>query len=603
MLRVKLFFITLFLSSISAFAQNNERPNVIFILTDDQGYGDVGAHGNKVIKTPELDKLHNESIRFTNFHTGTTCAPSRSGIMAGIDGNRSGVWHTVGGCNILRKKYVTMPEIFKQNNYKTAMFGKWHLGDVYPYLPENRGFDEAVYHGAGGIGQTPDYWENDYFDDTYFRNGKPEKFKGYCTDVFFDEAISFIEAQKNSPFFVYISTNAPHGPFNVPEKYFNLYKNDTRITEVQKAYYGMITNIDDNLKKLDKVLNKLKIKDNTILIFMTDNGTAAGYRKKGGVEYGFNANMRGQKGSPYDGGHRVPLFMRWKNGNIKQSVDVNQLTMNYDLLPTLIDLCDLDLETEKQFDFDGISLKPLLLGKTKLNHRYAVVDNNRLQQPIKWRMSAVMDDEWRLINGDELYNITKDVSQKNNLSKKHPKKVKEMRKAYEKWWTHVSKDFSHFEAYIVGKTINEESVLTVHDIHTTDLLAYNQNYVRNPIQGKKPRLAKGYWLLDVAESGNYQIELRRFPKEANLSFNAKVEQLGIESGWYDIMSESIDLNLDKATLDIGGLHLEDKINPNKESVVFNTYLHKGRQNFEANFVDDNNKSFSAFYMYLKRVEN
>lgn len=585
----------------TGFSQKNERPNVIFILTDDQGYGDIGAHGNQVIKTPQLDKLHKESLRFKNFHTGTTCAPSRSGIIAGVDGNRAGVWHTVGGCNILRKKYVTMPEVFKQNNYSTAMFGKWHLGDVYPYLPENRGFDEAIYHGAGGIGQTPDFWQNDYFDDTYFRNGKPEKFKGYCTDVFFDEAITYIKKNKNNPFFVYISTNAPHSPFNVPKKYYDLYKNDTRITEVQKAYYGMITNIDDNLKKLDKVLKTLNIKDNTILIFMTDNGTAVGYRKKGGVEYGFNASMRGQKGSPYDGGHRVPLFMRWKNGNLNGGVDVNQLTMNYDLLPTLIDLCD--LEVPKKSDFDGVSLKPLLSGKKNWKHRYAVVDNNRLQQPKKWRMSAVMYDDWRLINGKELYNISTDVGQKKNIAKNHPQKVKEMREAYEKWWTHVSKDFSYFEAYTVGKHVNQASIITVHDMHTTKPIAWNQSYIRDPHSGKKSTLSEGYWLLDVAEEGEYKIELSRFPKESNLAINAKVEQLGNESEWYDAKPKSINLNIKEASLDIGGLHLEKSVDVNRNSIAFNVSLNKGRQHFEAKFIDENKNSFNAFYMYVTRVTN
>ena len=582
-------------------AQTSKKPNVIIVLTDDQGYGDIAALGNKVIKTPQLDKLHKEGTRFTNFHTGTTCAPSRSGILTGVDGNKAGVWHTVGGCNILREKYVTMPAIFKANDYKTAMFGKWHLGDAYPYLPENRGFEEAVYHGAGGVGQTPDYWENDYFDDTYFRNGKPEKFNGYCTDVFFDEAIKYIQKNKDKPFFAYISLNAPHGPFNVPEEYYDLYKNETRINETQKAYYGMITNIDDNIKRLDNELKKLGIKDDTILIFMTDNGTAVGYSSQNGVEQGFNAGMRGGKGSEYDGGHRVPLFIRWKNGNIKSGLDIHKLTMNYDLLPTLIDLCN--LETPANTSFDGLSVKTLLEEKTSSwKHRYGVVDNNRKQQPTKWFRSSVMDDEWRLINGKELYNISNDVGQTKNIANQNPDKVKEMRQAYEKWWNHVSKDFSYYEAYKIGKELNEETAITVHDLHSNDPIAWNQNYIRDPYSGKKPALSKGYWLLDLEAEGAYQIELSRFPKEANLPFNAKVNQLGEVAGWYEIMPKSIDLNIQKATLDIGGLHLENTVNRDKNSIVFNAYLHKGRQHFEGNFQDDKEASFSAFYMYVKRIK-
>ncbi|WP_343329628.1 arylsulfatase [Polaribacter staleyi] len=596
-------FLLVFLSFITVGlkAQNNSKPNVIFILTDDQGYGDIAAHGNKVIKTPQLDKLYKESTRFTNFHTGSTCAPSRSGIMAGVDGNRAGVWHTVGGCNILREKFTAMPEVFRQNNYKTAMFGKWHLGDAYPYLPQNRGFEEAVYHGAGGIGQTPDYWENDYFDDTYFRNGTPEKFKGYCTDVFFDEAISYIKKNKDKPFFVYLPMNAPHGPYNVPEKYYDMYKNDTRINETQKAYYGMITNIDDNIKKLDKTLKELGIIDNTILIFMTDNGTQVGYKVNKGVVQGFNAGMRGGKSSPYDGGHRVPLFIRWKNGHIKKGLDIDKLAMNYDLLPTLIDLCDLKNPSESSYD--GLSLKPLLEENTSSwAHRYGVIDTNRKQQPTKYLSSSVMDDEWRLVNGNELYNITNDVGQKRDVSAKYPKKVAEMKLVYEKWWKHISDDFSYFETYKVGSTEDEETVVTAHDLHSDEPLSWNQKYVRDPYSGKKPSLTKSYWLLNIQEEGEYQIEISRWPKESNLAFNESIEQLGVESGWYDIMPKSINLNIEKATLDIEGLHLEKDVDRSKKSVVFNAHLHSGRQRFEANFKDNKELSFSAFYMYVKRIK-
>ena len=179
-MKKKYIYTVLVLASLVCFKlkaqQQPKQPNVIFILTDDQGYGDIAANGNKVIKTPNMDNLHNEAVRLTNFHTGPTCAPSRSGLMSGAYGNRAGVWHTIGGCSLLREKFVAMPQVFKENGYGKAMFGKWHLGDAYPYLPEDRGFDKAIYHGAGGIGQTPDYWLNDYFDDTYFINGTPEKF-------------------------------------------------------------------------------------------------------------------------------------------------------------------------------------------------------------------------------------------------------------------------------------------------------------------------------------------------------------------------------------------------------------------------------------------
>ena len=294
------------------------RPNVIIVITDDQGYGDLGHTGNPVIKTPAMDKFSAESVNLTNYHVGTTCAPTRAGLMTGRNCNRNGVWHTIMGASMLNGEETTIADVFKGNGYKTGMFGKWHLGDNHPFRPHDRGFEETFYHGGGGVGQTPDYWNNDYFDDTYFRNGAPEKQIGYCTDVWFGEAIKFIENKKDSPFLCYLSLNAPHGPFNVPQKYYNLYRNDDRITETQKRFYGMITNIDDNFSRLLKRVEALGIAENTIVIFTTDNGTARGYQvnKKTDEVFGYNAGMRGTKGSEYDGGHRVPFIIRWPKGGL-----------------------------------------------------------------------------------------------------------------------------------------------------------------------------------------------------------------------------------------------------------------------------------------------
>ena len=277
-------------------SNTTDKPNVIIVITDDQGYGDLGHTGNPIIKTPALDKFSAESVNLTNYHVGTTCAPTRAGLLTGRNCNRNGVWHTIMGASILNADEVTLANVLQDNGYRTGMFGKWHLGDNYPFHPHNRGFDETLYHGGGGVGQTPDYWNNDYLDDTYFRNGVPEKKSGYCTDVWFDEAIKFIEASKEGPFFCYLSLNAPHGPYNVPINYYNLYKDETNISELQKRFYGMITNIDDNFDKLVNKLDGLGIAENTILIFTTDNGTAAGYRADKGSDQllGYNAGNQRQ---------------------------------------------------------------------------------------------------------------------------------------------------------------------------------------------------------------------------------------------------------------------------------------------------------------------
>ena len=254
----------------------NEKPNIIIIITDDQGYGDLGFNGNPYIRTPNIDAFAGDAVWFSNFHVSTTCAPTRVSLMTGRHTNRVITCHSISGRSILWEDEVLMPQVLATNGYTCGMFGKWHLGDNYPYRPEDRGFHEVVRHGGGGVGQMPDYWGNDYFDDSYWHNGEPEQYEGYCTDVFFSNALAFIENNKDRPFFAYISTNAPHGPLNVPMFYLEQYKEVKEVPAIQKRFYGMITNIDDNFARLEKMLDGLGLTDNTILVFMTDNGTAYG---------------------------------------------------------------------------------------------------------------------------------------------------------------------------------------------------------------------------------------------------------------------------------------------------------------------------------------
>jgi arylsulfatase A-like enzyme len=247
-----------FTSSPNALGHNKSegRPNVILIITDDQGYGDMACLGNDRIKTPHMDQLFSESTRLTDFHVSPTCAPTRAALMTGHYSNRTGVWHTVGGRSLLSENEVTMADVFSANGYATGIFGKWHLGDNYPFRPQDRGFQEVLVHGAGGVGQGPDFWDNDYYDDTYFHNGEPKKYTGYCTDVWFDNAIQFIDrkVQEDQPFFCYISTNAPHSPFFVDNEYAEVYRDMDNVPV--PSFNGMITNIDDNLGNLMKYLKR-----------------------------------------------------------------------------------------------------------------------------------------------------------------------------------------------------------------------------------------------------------------------------------------------------------------------------------------------------------
>ena len=283
--------------------RTSETPNVILVMTDDQGYGDLSCHGNPILKTPHLDQLHAESVRFTDFHVSPFCTPSRASLMTGNHAGYTGAYRTSSGRTMMHTDEMTVANLFSDAGYATGMVGKWHLGDNAPHRPQDRGFQDVVWHRCGGIGQASDYWGNDYFDDTYERNGKFEKFAGYCTDVWFREGIRFVEENRDKPFFLYLALNAPHGPYHVPPEWAAPYQDNKEV--YNPNFYGMIANIDHNMGILRQRLDELGLAENTILIFMTDNGTAAGAKFEGLTSeavLGYNAGMRGKKSSVYEGG-------------------------------------------------------------------------------------------------------------------------------------------------------------------------------------------------------------------------------------------------------------------------------------------------------------
>ena len=589
-----LFFIVLLVSEIHIVkAQENleKRPNVILIMTDDQGYGDLACHGNTILDTPNMDRLHSQSVRFTNFHVSPTCAPTRAALMTGLYTNRTGVWHTIGGRSLLRKDKVTMAEVFKENEYHTAIFGKWHLGDNYPFRPQDRGFLEVLVHGAGGVGQTPDFFDNDYFNDTYIHNGKLEEYRGYCTDVWFREAIEYIERQKDNPFFCYISTNAPHSPFYVDNKYSKAYEGIKNIPS--NEFYGMITNIDDNIGILTRKIEDLGISDNTILIFMTDNGSSMGDKKIENIT-AFNAGMRGKKNSEYDGGHRVPFFVKYPNGKLEAGKDVNNISAHIDVLPTLIELCGLKLN--KPIDFDGKSLMPLINGSDEnWSERLLITDSQRVEHPIKWRKSAVMSDNWRLVNGEELYNMVDDPGQTNDVALKEPKKVKKFRKAYDTWWDDVSLDFDDFQAIIIGSPAENPVNLTSHDWHSNTQVPWNHKHIRSGLQGN------GFWVLDIEHTGIYEITLSRWPLSMKLPINSGMEKRPALNG--TSVNESLEgkaLNILKANIEIGREKMEQDVKETDVSVTFTVNLKAGKDKRLITTFRGNEVDMGAYYVQISK---
>jgi len=564
-------FLTVFAASLFA-----KQPNIVLVVTDDQGYGDLGCTGNPVIKTPNVDKLANESVWLSDYHVAPTCSPTRAALVTGHWTNRTGVWHTIMGRSMLRANEVTIGQMLKENGYETGMFGKWHMGDNYPYRPEDRGFNEVYRHGGGGVGQTPDVWDNAYFDGGYFHNGKIVKAKGFCTDVFFQQAQKFIRrnAKAKKPFFAYICTNAPHGPLHCPQKYIDMYKGQQANIA---SFFGMITNIDDNVGKTRALLKKLGIHDDTIFIFTTDNGTASGARV-------FNAGMRGQKGSEYDGGHRVPFFLHWPKGGMNKKHVVDTLCHAVDVAPTLLDLVE-GAKPEK-VKFDGTSLKALFKpgSKPRWPERFLITDSQRVRDPIMWRKSAVMSERWRLVNGIELYDIDKDPGQKGNVAKDNPGQVAKMRAFYEAWWAELKPTFAETTEIHLGHPDHPVVTMTSHDWIQEVGTPWNQGHIRrgsgtNSKKGNPARmLHKGHWPIKVLKSGTYSVELRRWPPEADKPINAALpvgsNVPGASRAFRANPGNSI--NATKATLRIDGRDIETKPVLDKEvSILFTTELTRG----------------------------
>ncbi len=580
--------------------QPSSRPDVIIIISDDQGYGDLSCHGNPYLKTPNLDQLYSQSTRLTDFHVSPTCAPTRSALLTGHYANRTGVWHTIGGRSLLREGEVTMANVFADNGYATGIFGKWHLGDNEPFLPQNRGFQEVLVHGGGGVGQQPDYWNNDYFDDTYFHNGKPEEYSGYCTDVWFDNALDFMgnKSQAEQPFFCYIATNAPHGPYYVEDKYVTPYQDNEQI--YNPAFNGMIANLDENVGKLLRYLEENNLAENTLFIFMTDNGTSSGIGNRDGMQIGYNAGMRGKKGSMYEGGHRVPFFLRWPGGNVPTNHDVTDLTAHVDVLPTLVDM--LGLQAPSSVAFDGTSLKDLILSNdtSQVSSRILITDSQRLEYPEKWRQSATMQGLWRLINGEELYNLEQDPGQQNDVANQFPNKKDELRQAYKSWWEDIQSTFDDTPHILVCPPQSPVTTLYTHDMHMAEgynSVAWNQRMVREGMQ------SEGWWAVEFPQSGTYRVTLHRWPPQLEASFNESLPpRPAVPGTTVDSLATGKALSINRAFISLDEQQEELNLEEYEGVVSFSVPVEVGEYELRAKFEDEAGKLFSAYYVQIERRE-
>ena len=500
-------------------------PNVILIITDDQGYGDLGFNGNPNIITPALDNFAAESVRFNNFYVSPVCAPTRSSLMTGRYSLRTGVRDTYNGGAIMASSEVTIAEMLKQANFTTGIFGKWHLGDNYPSRPSDQGFDESLIHLAGGMGQVGDftnYFKKDtsYFDPILWHNNEQKPYKGYCSDIFTENAIEFIEKNKNNPFFCYLSFNAPHNPLQVPDEYYQAYKTldptdgidpelipNEKISEKTKdntrKVYAMVTNIDDNLKKLFNKVDELGIKDNTIVIFMTDNGPQHAR---------YIAGMKGRKSSVYNGGIRVPFFLRFP-AMFSGNQEVNQFTAHIDLLPTLSKLCNVEMPRDRKID--GRSFIPSI-NSEKLPERsffsywtrkYPELYNNIALQRGQFKLIGKTDYNSPIENF-ELYDTYNDPFEKNNLVTQKKSIALSLKKEMHQTFLELvnSENLKNPPRIMLGSDFENPVYLNRND-------AGGQRAVWNQEQ------AYSFWKVDINKEGLYDLKfkfLKPLPANGNM---------------------------------------------------------------------------------------
>ncbi len=583
------------------------HPNVILVMTDDQGYGEFSCHGNPIARTPCIDRLASQSVRFTDFHVAPMCTPTRGQLMTGLDAFRNGAVNVSSGRTLLRPELKTMADVFHQAGYRTGIFGKWHLGDNYPFRPEDRGFDEAIWFPSSHMGSVPDYWSNDYFDDTYIHNGKRERIEGYCTDMYFDRAMAWIDSQESDqPFFIYLPLNSAHGPLFVPDHYREpvrraLAEHPDMVANLPQgrrealvSFLAMGANIDENMGRLDAWLDKTGRMKDTIVVFLTDNGSTMG-------ESYYNAGMRGTKTTLWEGGHRVPCFVRWPGGPIGDPRDIAELSQVQDLLPTLADLAGIDTSPDH---LDGQSLAPLLRQeRDRLDERMLVINYSRMPQfevtyttgnpaiPVR-DGAAVLWQRWRLLENRSLYDVQADPHQDHDVSAQHPDVVQKMRAHLEQWWVPLRETVLEPQRVVIGSEAENPTMLTA--CEWLDVFVDMQRQVRHGVK------ENGVWHLVADRPGTYRFELRRWPRESGLALDEGCPETKVVDGVYPAGEA---LPIAAARLRVGDAQIETTTRPGQKSVGFELELLSGPIELQTWLMDEKGESIcGAYYVYVERRE-
>jgi arylsulfatase A len=526
--------IILFLFS-SFYSYSQKRPNILLIMTDDQGIGDVELHNNDILKTPNMDAIANQGAEMRQFIVNFNCSPTRASMLTGRDNYRTGVVGVTETAHLMKSTELTIAKVLSDAGYSTGIFGKWHLGDSYPMRPSDKGFQETLIHKGGGIGQASDPPGNSYFNPILEHNNVKKVFKGYCDDIFADATINFIDKNKDKPFFAFYATNLPHFPLIVSDKWADPYRK-LGLHELNARTYGMIANVDANIGRLLAKLKELGIEDNTIVIFMSDNGPRTKRTKNDLYPDRFVMNLRGTKTSVYENGIRAPFFIKWPE-KIPQGVKYTNLAAHIDVMPTLLEACNIPVP--KSLKLDGVSLLPLLTGKLKnLPEREIFIQGHAGSEPFKYFHFTVRGQRYKLISPHddpygniirlgiadtdmkkllaslELYDIEKDPSEIENIAKQHPDIVKNMLSRYETWFDQAMKDRGSDwpQRIYIGTKFQPNVQLSRFDWGGQGLLAEQTRRI-------------GYWEV-FSSPGKYTISLRY--QKATKSGFAYLKYRGIE---------------------------------------------------------------------------
>ena len=508
----------------------DRRPNVLLIICDDLAWGDLARHGNPWRAPGYLDRLHDQSVRLTQYRSGPMCAPARASLLTGRDYYRTGIVDTSAGRAMMHPDEVTVAEVAREAGYRTGLFGKWHLGDAYPLRPIDQGFDESITFNAGYIGQMPFPAQTGYTDPVLDHNGTWRRFRGYCTDIFTDEAIRFIEADPSRPFFVQVAYNCPHTPLEIDEGWVRPYL-EKGLPEVFARVYGMVDTIDAGVGRLLAALERLGLADDTIVIFTSDHGPCPSARADG--QDRFNAGLRGRKGTMYDGGLRVPFFLRWTRG-LPAGREVSVPASPIDVLPTLVAACAWRLPAGVKID--GIDLLPYLRASSSraaspqassptssqtspqtspqapfleapipggatgpgVPERNLYFQQDRMRdRPRLYQNYAVIRGRYKLCRPqvdapDELYDLIADPREEVDLAARHPELVAALRSQYEAWFAEVAAERDFLPPRIVlGGPVNPV-VLTRQDWRGPDRVHMTDDEV-------------GYWEVEMARAGRYRV--------------------------------------------------------------------------------------------------